>query len=94
MTDSMTKVAATKTASMQQEEEPLPSSSFYNSMRLKLYTPAEIEHCERSKPGIQAYPTRLKCSLLLSSSTAVVTKYLLTIFWSSSKLETMIHMIS
>jgi hypothetical protein len=49
----MTKVvaagaAATTTIMPQQEEEP-PLPSFYNSHRLKLYTLAEIEHCESSK---------------------------------------------
>jgi len=48
----MTKIAAapaaTTTIMPQQEEEP-PLPSFYNSHRLKLYTPAEIEHCESSK---------------------------------------------
>jgi hypothetical protein len=35
----------------QQEEQSSPSSSFYNSRRLKLYTSAETEHCETSKPS-------------------------------------------
>jgi integrase len=46
--------AATTTRTMRQKvgEQSLPSSSsssFYNSRRLKLCTPAEIEHCETSK---------------------------------------------
>jgi len=46
--------AATTTRTMRQKggEQLLPpssSSSFYNSRRLKLCTPAEIEHCETSK---------------------------------------------
>jgi integrase len=50
----MTKVATptaetTKTPQQQEEGQSSPSSSFYNSRRLKLYTPAEIEHCEASK---------------------------------------------
>jgi hypothetical protein len=48
MTDSMTKVAATITTAAQRQEEQLPSS-FYNSIRLKLYIPTEIEHCEMSR---------------------------------------------
>jgi integrase len=48
MTDSMTKVTAGRTtvAAPQQEHSP---SSFYNPIRLKLYTPVEIEHCESSR---------------------------------------------
>ena len=50
----MTKVVTTKTTTKtpkQEEEEPSSSSSisFYSSRRLKLYTPAEIEHCESSE---------------------------------------------
>jgi integrase len=51
-----TKIAAPTAATTtiitpQQEEEgqSTPSSSFYSPRRLKLYTPAEIEHCETSK---------------------------------------------
>nr|MDQ4018072.1 hypothetical protein [Thermoproteota archaeon] len=33
----------------QEGQSPLPSSSFYSPRRLKLYTLAEIEHCETSK---------------------------------------------
>ena len=43
----MTKVAAPATTAAPHQEEQSPS--FYNSHRLKLYTPAEIEHCESSK---------------------------------------------
>jgi len=46
MPDGMTKVAVTTTTTPQQEE---PLLSFYNSRRLQVYTPAEIEHCESSK---------------------------------------------
>lgn len=49
MPHGMTKVAPTRmttTTTPQQEE---PSISFYSSRRLKLYTPAEIEHCESSE---------------------------------------------
>src|SRR5215211_1091907 len=53
MTDSRTQVAATKTAALAyqqgEEEEADDSSSLYNLKRLKLYTPAEIEHCESSR---------------------------------------------
>ncbi len=45
----MTKVAAPSATTMPQEEEQSPSSSFYSSRRLKVYTSAEIEHCETSK---------------------------------------------
>ncbi|SRR5215203_1190763 len=50
MPHGMTKFASVKTTTTptsQQEEQP--SVSFYNSRRLKLYTPAEIEHCENSE---------------------------------------------
>jgi integrase len=58
MSYEITKVAASTaartTTTMRQKggEQSLPpssSSSFYNSRRLKLCTPAEIEHCETSK---------------------------------------------
>jgi integrase len=52
MPDGMTKVAALAAPTItpqQQEEQSSPSSSSYNPRRLKLYTPAEIEHCETSK---------------------------------------------
>jgi integrase len=59
MSCELTKIAATTAATtttrtMRQKvgEQSLPSlssSSFYNSRRLKLCTPAEIEHCETSK---------------------------------------------
>jgi integrase len=54
MTDSRTQVAATKTAALahqqeEGEEESSASSSLYKLNRLKLYTPAEIEHCESSR---------------------------------------------
>jgi hypothetical protein len=50
----MTKIAAptaatTKTPQYEEEQSSPSSSSFYSSRRLKLYTPAEIEHCETSK---------------------------------------------
>jgi hypothetical protein len=48
MPHGMTKIATTtRTTTTSQQEEP--SVSFYSSRRLKLYTPAEIEHCENSK---------------------------------------------
>jgi hypothetical protein len=46
MPHGMTKIATTRITTPQQEE---PSISFYSSRRLKLYTPAEIEHCESSE---------------------------------------------
>jgi integrase len=51
MPHGMTKVATTRImATTPRQEEPPPSSiSFYSSRRLKLYTPAEIKHCESSK---------------------------------------------
>src|SRR5918996_1281268 len=52
MPHGMTKVVTTRTTTKtpKQEEEPSSSSiSFYSSRRLKLYTPAEIEHCESSE---------------------------------------------
>lgn len=47
----MTKVAAGPAATTitPQQNEQSPSSSFYSPRRLKLYTLAEIEHCETSK---------------------------------------------
>ena len=48
----MTKIANRPTATTitpQQNEQSSPSSSFYSPRRLKLYTLAEIEHCETSK---------------------------------------------
>ena len=44
----MTKIAATRMRMTPQQEE-LPAVSFYSSRRLKLNTPAEIEHCESSE---------------------------------------------
>jgi integrase len=41
--------AATTITPRQEGQSPLPSSSFYSPRRLKLYTLAEIEHCETSK---------------------------------------------
>jgi hypothetical protein len=41
--------AATTITPQQQEEQSSLSSSSYSPRRLKLYTPAEIEHCETSK---------------------------------------------
>lgn len=59
MPHGMTKVTAppppaatTRMPQHQQEEQsspPSPSPCFYSSRRLKVYTPAEIEHCETSK---------------------------------------------
>jgi hypothetical protein len=48
MPHGMTKIATTRMTTRPQQEEP-PSISFYSSRRLKLYTPAEIEHCESSE---------------------------------------------
>jgi integrase len=47
----MTKVPAPTPTSVipKPEGQSLPSWSFYSSTRLKVYTPAEIEHCETSK---------------------------------------------
>jgi hypothetical protein len=47
MPHGMTKMATTRMTTPQQEEES-SSIAFYSSRRLKLYTPAEIEHCESS----------------------------------------------
>jgi integrase len=47
MPHGMSKIASSRTTTTPQEEET--SVSFYNSRRLKLYTPAEIEHCESSQ---------------------------------------------
>jgi integrase len=50
MPHGMTKIVTTTrttTTSQQQGEEPLVS--FYSSRRLKMYSPAEIEHCENSE---------------------------------------------
>jgi hypothetical protein len=53
MSYGMTKVtappAATTRMPQQEKRSPSPSSCFYSSRRLKVYTPAEIEHCETSK---------------------------------------------
>jgi integrase len=53
MPHGMTKITTTRmmttATTPQEEEEPSPSVSFYSSRRLKLYTPAEIEHCESSE---------------------------------------------
>jgi hypothetical protein len=94
----MTKFAATKTTTALQqegegEEEEQSLSSFYNPIRLKLYTPAEIEYCESSraiekyismqrqfKPRVQAHRTKQECSLLPNSSTDIIIRHLLTIF--------------
>ena len=48
MPHGMTKMATTRMTTAPQQEEP-SSISFYSSRRLKLYTPAEIEHCESSE---------------------------------------------
>ncbi len=45
----MTKVVTTRTTTETPKQEEPSSISFYSSWRLKLYTPAEIEHCERSE---------------------------------------------
>jgi integrase len=48
MPHGMTKIVTTRTTTTsQQEEEPLVS--FYSSRRMKMYSPAEIEHCENSE---------------------------------------------
>ena len=45
----MTKVVTTRTTTKTPKQEETSSISFYSSRRLKLYTPAEIEHCESSE---------------------------------------------
>jgi hypothetical protein len=98
----MSKIAASRTTTTPQGEQSLVS--FYNSRRLKLYTPAEIEHCENSKtqnismqrqfkPRIQENRTKQGYSLLLSLFIDVIIRHLLTTFWSTLKLESMIHTI-
>jgi integrase len=49
MPHGMTKIATTRTTTTTPQQEEEPSLSFYSSRRLKLYTPAEIEHCESSE---------------------------------------------
>ncbi len=49
MPHGMTKIATTTRTTTTSQQEEQPSVSFYSSRRLKLYTPAEIEHCENSK---------------------------------------------
>ncbi len=51
MPHGMTKIATTttKTTTTPPQQEEQPSVTFYSSRRLKLYTPAEIEHCENSE---------------------------------------------
>jgi hypothetical protein len=55
MPHGMTKVTAPPPAAtprmpnQEEEQSPSPSPCFYSSRRLKVYTPAEIEHCETSK---------------------------------------------
>jgi integrase len=48
MPHGMTKIVKTRMMTTSQQEEP-SSISFYSSRRLKLYTSAEIEHCESSE---------------------------------------------
>jgi hypothetical protein len=45
----MTKVVTTRTTTKTPKQEEPSSISFYSSRRLKLCTPAEIEHCESSE---------------------------------------------
>ena len=105
----MTKVgalaAATTTIAPQQEEgQSSPSSSsFYSPRRLKLYTLAEIEHCETSKTimkyieakTIQDKNTGMTYKTRMQSFAQFVyrryNKHQLTIFWSRLKLENMTH---
>jgi integrase len=49
MPHGMTKVVITRTTTNKPKQEEPSSISFYSSRRLKLYTPAEIEHCESSE---------------------------------------------
>ncbi|MDQ3969948.1 MAG: hypothetical protein M3275_16315, partial [Thermoproteota archaeon] len=49
MPHGMTKIAITRTTTTTPQQQEEPSISFYSSRRLKLYTPAEIEHCESSE---------------------------------------------
>jgi integrase len=49
MPHGMTKVVTTRTTTKTPKQEEQSSISFYSSRRLKLYTPAEIEHCESSE---------------------------------------------
>lgn len=77
----MTKVAAPKAVATtmgqrgEQISSSLSSSSFYNSRRLKLYTPSEVEHCESSKTivkyievkTIQDKNTGITCKTMMQS---------------------------
>jgi hypothetical protein len=51
MPHGMTKIVATttRTTTRTPQQEEQPSVSFYSSRCLKLYSPAEIEHCENSE---------------------------------------------
>ena len=49
MTNVGARAASTIITPQHQEEQSSPSSSFYSPRRLKLYTLAEIKHCETSK---------------------------------------------
>src|SRR5215218_4675602 len=65
--------ARTTTTMRQKGEQSLPpssSSSFYNSRRLKLCTPAEIEHCETSKTIVKY----IKAKTIQDKNTAITYK--------------------
>jgi hypothetical protein len=97
MTKVATPTAATTTIPQQQEEQSSSPSS-YSLRRLKLYTLAEIEHCQTSKTIMKyieaktiqdkntgiTYKTQMHS--LLSSSIDVIIKHRLTSFWSRLKL--------
>src|SRR5215217_497889 len=70
MPHGMTKVATTRMmATTPQQEEP-SSISFYSSRRLKLYTPAEIEHCESS----EAITKYINAKMIQSKNTGMTYK--------------------
>jgi hypothetical protein len=103
----MTKVPAPAPTTVlpKQEGQSSQSWSFYRSTGLKVYTPAEIEHCEvsitikkyigakiiQNKNTGMAYKTRMQTFAQFVSD--VTTKHLLTISCSRLKLENMTHTI-
>ena len=71
MPHGMTKVAATKMMATTPHQQEEPSSiSFYSSRRLKLYTPAEIEHCESS----EAITKYINAKMIQSKNTGMTYK--------------------
>jgi hypothetical protein len=70
MPSGMTKVATTRMMTMTPQQQEEPSISLYGSRRLKLYTPAEIDHCESSE-SIAKY---INAKTIQSKNTAVTYK--------------------